>query len=161
MRVARPVSITKVMSRSYQQCRGSTSAVRIRLRFEDIRDAWNQFQENRARDAVYGYLEAVFAIVQHYKVRRKTEKLLRRAFEFAGLPFDKNADPFTAVIRCTSENADSKTISKWARALRCVARGKEPRKGLKTFMKEPGGVNACADLYAKQCGRMRSAGSRG
>ena len=66
-----------------------------------------------------GILEAVFAIVAHYKVRRKTKKLLRHAFKFADLPFDKNADPFTAVIRCTcDDNVDSKTISKWARALR-------------------------------------------
>jgi hypothetical protein len=61
----------------------------------------------------------VFAIVAYCKVRRRTKKLLRRAFEFAELPFDKNADPFTAIIRCTSDdNADSKTTSKWARALR-------------------------------------------
>ncbi len=66
---------------------------------------------------MYGYLEAVFEIVDHYKVRRKTKKLLRRTFKFAGLPFDENADPFSAVIRCTSEDVDSKTISKWARYL--------------------------------------------
>ena len=119
------------------------------------------FRQARARDAVYGYLEAVFAIVMHYKVRRRTKKLLRHAFKFAGLPFDKNADPFTAVIRCTcDDDADSKTISKWARALRYVARCKERRTRLKTFMKEAGGVNACADGYAKQCARMRSGGSR-
>ena len=102
---------------------------------------------------MYGYLEAVYAIVKHYKIRRKTRKLLRHAFKFAGLPFDKNADPFTAVIRCTSDNIDSKTISKCARALRYVARSKEPRMPLKTFMKEAGGVNACAGLYAKYFGR--------
>ena len=50
-----------------------------------------------------GYLEAVSAIVEHYKLRRKTKKLLRHAFKFAGLPFDKDADPFTAIIRCTCE----------------------------------------------------------
>jgi hypothetical protein len=34
-------------------------------RIEMIRCAWDDFQANRARDAVYGYLEAVFAIVTH------------------------------------------------------------------------------------------------
>ena len=73
---------------------------------------------------------------------------MRHAFEFADLPFDKNANPFTAVIRCTcDDNADSKTISKWARALRYVAHGKAPRTRLKAFMREAGGVNACADRY--------------
>ena len=104
---------------------------------------------------MYGYLEAVYAIVKHYKIRRKTRKLLRHAFKFAGLPFDKNADPFTAVIRCTSDNIDSKTISKCARALRYVARSKVSPTQLKTFMKEAGGVNACADRYAKYLGRIR------
>ena len=117
---------------------------------EKIRDAWDDFQANRARDAVYGYLEAVFAIVEHYKVRGRTKKLLRHAFKFANLPFDKNADPFTAVIRCTcGDAADNKTISKWARALRYVAHCEAPGARLKTFMKEAGGVNACATAYAK------------
>jgi hypothetical protein len=93
---------------------------------------------------------AVFAIVRHYKVRRRTNKLLHNAFKFAGLPFDRNADPFTAVIRCTSaDEVDSKTISKWARALRYAGRPKKPEVRLRTFMKEAGGVNACAAADAK------------
>jgi hypothetical protein len=92
---------------------------------------------------VYGYLEAVFAIVEHYKVRRRTKKLLRHAFKFANLPFAKDADPFGAVIRCTCDDEiDSKTISKWARALRYVAHCKGPHIRLKTFMTDAGGVMA-------------------
>ena len=86
---------------------------------EKVSNAWDEFQASRARDTVYGYLEAVFGIVDHYRTRRRTNKLLRHAFEFADQPLDKNADPFTAVIRCTCNGqADNKTISKWARALR-------------------------------------------
>ena len=97
---------------------------------EKIRDAWDEFQASRTRDAVYGFLGAVFEMVMHYKVRRRTKKLLRHAFKFAELPFDRNADPFSTVIRCASDdNADNKTISKWARALRYVARCKKPRCG--------------------------------
>jgi hypothetical protein len=142
------------MTRSRRKTPHSSSDTRIRGRFEQIRAAWNDFQASRARDAVYGYLEAVFAIVKHYKVRRKTKKLLRHAFKFAELPFDKNADPFRAVIRCTSDgNADSKTISKWARALRYVASRNLLPTELRMFMKEAGGVNACADRYAEYLGR--------
>jgi hypothetical protein len=116
--------------------------------------AWDEFQTSRARDAVYGYLEAVFAIVEHYRTRRRTKKLLRHAFEFAGQPLDKNANPFIAVIRCTCDGqADNKTISKWARALRYVARCKKHGTPLTAFMKGAGGVNACADRYAKYFGR--------
>jgi hypothetical protein len=137
-------------ARSHHEPRNKTSKARLRRRLEDIRGARDDFQASRARDAVYGYLEAVFAIVEHYRRRQRTKKLLRHAFKFANLPFDKNADPFTAIIRCTCDDEiDSKTISKWARALRYVARCKKPRTRLKTFMKEVGGVNACADLYAR------------
>jgi hypothetical protein len=123
---------------------------------ERISIAWDDFQASRTRDAVYGYLDAVFAIVEHYRVRRRTKRLLRRAAKFSGLPLENNADPFTAVIRCTSGNGvDSKTISKWARALRYVAHRKKPRTRLKTFVKEVGGVNACADKYAKYLRRSR------
>ena len=151
--ITRTVPITG-RSRSRDEPAGKTSKAQLRRRLEKIREAWDDFQTSRARDAVYGYLAAVFAIVEHYKVRRRTNKLLRYAFEFAGLPFDKHADPFTAVIRCSCDDEiDSKTISKWARALRYVAHCKGPRTRLKTFMKQVGGVNACADKYARYFGR--------
>jgi hypothetical protein len=87
-------------------------------------------------------------------VRRKTKKLLQGVFELADLPMDRRADPFTAVIRCTSDDAvDSKTVSKWARALRYVAYCKPPKMRVETFMKKVGGINACADLYARYFGR--------
>ena len=124
---------------------------------ERISRAWEDFQASRTRDAVYGHLDAVFAIVEHYRVRRRTKRLLRRASKFSGLPFDKRADPFTALIRCTSaDEVDNKTISKWARALRYVAHCNVPRTRLKAFMKEVGGINACADLYARYFGRAPS-----
>jgi hypothetical protein len=144
-------------ARSHNEPRNKTPKARLRRLLEKVRDAWDDFQASRARDAVYGYLEAVFAIVEHYKVRRRTQRLLRHAFKFANLPFAKNADPFTAVICCTcDENFDSKTISKWARALRYVAHCKKPQMRLKTFMKDAGGVNACAAGYSKL--RRRSSG---
>ena len=113
-----------------------------------------RLSDKPGRDAVYGYLEAVYEIVMHCKMRRKTKRLLRHAFKFAESALDKNADPFTAIIRCTSgHSADSKTISKWARALRYVAHCKDRGTPLKTFMKQVGGVNACADKYARYFGR--------
>jgi hypothetical protein len=147
-------SIPMRMRRSRRKTLHSASGTRTMWRFEKIREAWDKFQANRTRDAVYGYLEAVFAIVAHYKVRRRTRKLLRHAFEFAELPFDKNANAFAAVIRCTcADRADNKTISKWARALRYVARCKAHPTQLEKFMKEAGGVNACANRSAKYFGR--------
>jgi hypothetical protein len=125
----------------------------LRHRLGDVCNAWDDFQENRSRDAVYGYLRAVFSIVKHYSGRRRTKRLIRRAFKFAGLRTAMNADPFAVVIRCTCEHKlDNKTISKWSRALRYVARVKK-RIPLKTFMKNRGGINGCAALFAKSLGR--------
>jgi hypothetical protein len=141
-------------ARSHHEPRNKTPKARLRRRLEKMRDAWDDFQTSRARDAVYGYLEAVFAIVEHYRTRRRTNKLLRHAFKFANLPFDKNANPFTAVIRCTCDDEiDSKTISKWSRALRYVAKTKGPDIPVRTFMKQVGGINACADLYSRRFGQ--------
>ena len=154
--ISKPALCPRALRRPLRQAKSKTPKARLMRWLERISIAWDDFQASRTRDAVYGYLDAVFAIVEHYRVRRRTKRLLRRASKFSGLPLENNADPFTFVIRCTSGNGvDSKTISKWARALRYVAHRKEPRTRLKTFMREVGGVNACADLYARFFGRSR------
>jgi hypothetical protein len=145
-----------VLPRPHRQAKSPTPKDRLRRWLEKVRVAWGEFQASRTRDAVYGFLEEVFTVVEHYRVRRRTTRLLRHTFEFANLPFDKDANPFSAVIRCTcSHTTDNKMISKWSRALRYASRRKDPDMRLKTFMKEAGGVNTCANLYAKHFGRGR------
>jgi hypothetical protein len=145
-----PIPVPTVLSRSTRKMSDNEPKAPLRRWLEKVQLAWDEFQANRARDAVYDYLQTVFAIVMHFKVRRRINRLLRHAVEFADLPFDKHADPFTGVIRCTCGGAaDDKMISKWARALRYVAECKERGTRLKAFMKEAGGVNACVTRYAK------------
>ena len=150
-----------VVRRTIQQAGHCTKSIdkpkkSIRQRLGDVCNAWDDFQETRDRDAVYGYLRAVFSIVKHYNGRHRTKKLMRRAYKFAGLRVDTSADPFAVIIRCTCEHKlDNKTISKWSRALRYVARFKKPRHLLRTFMKNRGGVNGCAALFAEHLGRSR------
>jgi hypothetical protein len=68
----------------------------------------------------------------------------------AMIELDRNAELFSAVIRCTCDDTvDNKTIRKWARTLRYVAHRKKSQTRLKAFMKKAGGVNACADRYTK------------
>jgi hypothetical protein len=128
---------------------------RLRQRVVDVCNAWDEFQESRRRDAVYGYLRAVFLLVKRYRGRRRTKKLLWRASKFAGLAFQNSVDPFSVIIRCTSEDLDAKTLSKWSRALRYAAKFKKPRAPLQTFIKDRGGINACATLYAERLGRSK------
>ena len=124
-------------------------ADRLKMRLCEIGEAWDDFQENRQRDAIYGYLRVVFKLVEDCKGKRRTRKLLWRTFKYGGVQFDREADPFATVIRCTCGGAlDNKTISKWARALRYVAVRKNPNISLKKFMKKMGGVNKCASRCA-------------
>jgi hypothetical protein len=151
-----PAKNSLVPTRLNRKARANILQNRLRRRFWEIREEWQSFQKNRDRDAVYGYLEAVYGIVTHHKLRHGIRRLLRQAFSFANVPIDNSVDPFTGIIRCTCEDgADNKTISKWSRALRYVASCGVPRKRLKAFMKELGGVNACADRYSRYNGRGR------
>jgi len=128
---------------------------RLRQRMVEVCNAWDEFQENRRRDAVYGYLRAVFLLVKRYRGRRRTKKLLLHASKFAGLACQNSVDPFSVIIRCTSEDLDAKTLSKWSRALRYTAKFKKLRVPLQTFIKDRGGINACATLYAERIGRSK------
>lgn len=149
--MARNLPVARALRRSGQPLRTTTPKARLRRWLEKVRVAWRRFQSNRARDAVYDYLEAVFAIVLHFKVRRRTKRLLRAAFRFADLRFDKTVDPFIAVIRCTSGGgADNKLISKWARALRYAGKRKGSGMTLTEFIKSHGGLNECTRQLASQ-----------
>jgi hypothetical protein len=121
-----------------------------------ICEAWDDFQTSRHRNAVYRYLRSVYSVVTRCRSRRQIRALVRRACDFAGLAFDKAADPFTTVIRCTSEKSlDHRTVSKWSRALRYAAYRDRPRRMLVAFMKAAGGINACASRYTKVPGKGR------
>jgi hypothetical protein len=139
-----------------QSANANASGSSLKKQLAEVCDAFDEFRERRDRDAVYGYLKAVFRIVVEAKGRRETERLVRRAFIFAGLPYQEGADPFATLVRCTCEHRlDDKTISKWARALRYAAYRSRPPRMLKSFIKELGGINAAADRYAKRLGRAR------
>jgi hypothetical protein len=149
-----PIPVRRVLSRPTCKMSDKEPKARLRRRLEKVQVAWHAFQTSRARDAVYDYLQAVFAIVMHFKVRRRTKRLLRHAFEVANRPLDRDSDPFAAVIRCTcGDTADHKMISKWARALRYAAIRKPGEMRLKAFMKAAGGVNKCAAGCASWRGR--------
>ena len=156
-----PGSRNQISWTETETCKTRKSKRSIAWRLGEVCDEWERFQECRSRDAVYDYLRAVFSIVIHYTVRNRTKRLVQRAYKFAGLPADMKADPFAVVIRATSEQkVDRKTLSKWSRCLRYAAKCKKPRVGLMPFIKHNGGINGCADLFAKELGRHNRATRR-
>jgi hypothetical protein len=111
--------------------------------------ACDKFLASRRRDAVYGYLRSVYSIVTSYRMRKRLDRLIRRACRFAQLPEGSTADPFATIIRCTCRGRlDQKTVSKMARALRYADHRQRPVRLFVRFMKRVGGINGCAENYA-------------
>jgi hypothetical protein len=72
------IRVPRALHRPYRQAKSQTPKARLRRWLGKVRRAWDDFQASRARDAVYDYLAAVFAIVMHYRVRRRTNRLICR-----------------------------------------------------------------------------------
>jgi hypothetical protein len=117
------------------------------------RTAWSDYQSSRKRDAVYGYLAAVFEIVVGWKGQRRAKanslQALNTTNESGTIKID---EPFAVVIYCTSdpEKLDSKIRSKWSRALRYAEHFKPLRQELGQFIKSKGGINECADQFSNR-----------
>ena len=72
--MTRAMPTPRTLQQAHRAPKSKATEISIRHRLEKICDAWDDFQASRVRDLLYGYLEAVFAIVEHYKVRGKTNK---------------------------------------------------------------------------------------
>lgn len=115
------------------------------------RMAWKKYQSSRERDAIYRYLDAVFQIVVQWKEQRRA-----KASSYQALSATKQHgtirtnEPFAVVIYCTSDRCkvDAKTRSKWARALRYAGRFKPDNQSLAQFIRNTGGINACATQWS-------------
>ena len=79
-----------------------------------------------SRDAIYGYLTAVFNLVSWWTAEDRALERAHKALRLQRIcPFD-DEEPFAAVIRCTADPAkvDKRTRSKWSRVLRYALRYK-------------------------------------
>jgi hypothetical protein len=120
-----------------------------------LQNAWHAFQESRARDAVYGYLNAVFDLVAWWEADKRSHERARKALRLQNISPSDHDEPFAAVIRCTSDPAkvDKRTRSKWSRVLRYALEYKADSEPLDQFIKRKGGLNACASRFARCLGR--------
>lgn len=119
------------------------------------RTAWIKYQSTRKRDAIYGFLSAVFEIVSRWKKQNRAKASSRRALSATKRNGAiRTNEPFAVVVFCTSDpdRVDAKTRSKWSRVLRYAERFKPDNQGLTQFIKSRGGINECA---ARWSGRLR------
>jgi hypothetical protein len=118
-----------------------------------LRDEWETYRSNRDRDAVYGYLAAVFEMVSWWKREGRARQYAHEAMRMSGhLGLFVAPEPFAAIILCTAERgkSDEKTRSKWSRVLRYAAEYKKCDEPLDVFIKRKGGLNKSAARYARR-----------
>ena len=102
----------------------SVSSVEAEL--AKVRSAWARYRATNSRDAVYGYLESVFALVTRWRRLNCAVKNSQAALRLQHDAPQMKPEPFGIVIFCTSdpELADAKTRAKAGAA---IARNKACR----------------------------------
>ena len=116
-----------------------------------VRNAWDECQAKRDRDAIYLYLTAVFDLVAWWAEENRALERAQNALRLQSVrPFDHD-EPFAAIIRCTADPAkvDGRTRSKWSRVLRYALQYKDHSEPLDQFVKRKGGINECASRFSR------------
>ncbi len=120
-----------------------------------LQNEWETVQASRDRDAIYGYLAAVFELVEWWDQEGKAVERAHRALHQRGHNSVREPEPFAAVILCTADHdkVTDRTRSKWSRALRYAAEFKDLDEPLRDFIKRRGGINKCAARFARRGAR--------
>lgn len=123
-----------------------------------VRDAWEAAQDSRRRNAIFGYLTALFEIGQAWNKEQSLNERAELALQFCFPRTPLVGDPFSLLIVCTSDGVHHRTRSKWSRVLRYALECKKIRESFQDFVRRRGGsINGCALLYTA---RLRRRGAR-
>jgi hypothetical protein len=119
-----------------------------------VRTAWDECQASRDRNAIYGYLTAVFDLVVWWVAEGRAVSRARRALLLQQLDLPTTDEPFAAVILCTADRqkVDKRTRSKWSRMMRYAAEYKTNAELLAAFIQRKGGINRCAERFTRCLG---------
>jgi hypothetical protein len=122
-----------------------------------VRNAWDECQSHRERDAIYGYLTAVFDLVMWWAAENCELARARKALRLHNIWPTDHDEPFAAIIRCSSDPAkvDKRTRSKWSRVLRYAMEYKPSSELLAAFIRRKGGINECAERFTRCFGRRK------
>jgi hypothetical protein len=114
------------------------------LRF--VRSVFRRYRKQRARNAVYGYLEEVFDLVSKWFKDGSELWHARWCFLLKCKAVPNKLDPFVAVITCTVDRRKIHrlTVAKWARALWFAMKHKPSDCSITEFIAGKGGLNRCA-----------------
>ena len=120
-----------------------------------VRIAWDDCQASRDRNAIYGYLTAVFDLVMWWAAENYAAARARKALRLQNIWLSDHDEPFAAIIRCTADPAkvDKRTRSKWSRVMRYAMEYKPSSEPIAAFIRRKGGINECAERFARWLGR--------
>src|SRR6266404_8412015 len=68
-----------------------------------VQSAWNDCQTSRDRNAIYGYLSAVFDLVMWWAAEGRAISRAHRALWLQGADSPTTNEPFAAIILCTAD----------------------------------------------------------
>src|SRR5436309_169487 len=108
-----------------------------------VRNAWDECQAHRERDAIYSYLTAVFDLVAWWAAENCAVARARKALRLQNIWLSDHDEPFAAIIRCTADPAkvDKRTRSKWSRVMRYAMEYKPSSEPIAAFIRRKGGIN--------------------
>jgi hypothetical protein len=123
-----------------------------------VRHTWAKCQSRRRRDAIYGYLTAVYNLVSWWAAEGRAVERAWRALRSRRLDVPEREDPFAAIIRCTADPkvVDDRTRSKWSRVMRYVAAVKDLDEPFKRFVERKNGINECASRFSRLLKRRKN-----
>jgi hypothetical protein len=123
-----------------------------------LQNEWDAVQASHDRGAIYGYLTAVFEVVESWAKEGEAVKRAYRALYLRGYSSVREPEPFAAAILCTADRdrVDERMRSKWSRVLRYAAEYKDLGESLRDFIKRKGGINKCAARFARRLGQSQS-----
>jgi hypothetical protein len=116
-----------------------------------VRNAWEACQANRERNAIYGYLSAVFDLVMWWAAEGRSVSRAYWALQLQHVDLPATDEPFAMVILCTADRlkVDKRTRSKWSRVLRYAMEYKSSSEPLAAFVQRKGGINKCAARFTR------------
>jgi hypothetical protein len=115
-----------------------------------VRNAWDECQAHRERDAIYSYLTAVFDLVAWWAAENCALARARKALQLQGVDLRTTDEPFAAIILATADRqkVGKRTRSKWSRVMRYAAGYKSNSEPLAAFIRRKGGINEmCVAIY--------------
>lgn len=145
-----PIGNKKVLNRENKSALSGQLQDPIAAGLAQARKAWKEYRANAKydRNAVYVYLQAVFDVVQQWKLGGRADEYSLKALKRQKFSIRMNADAYARMIYCTSEEDDPKQRSKWAIIMAWVATHNKRRRSFTEFVKKNGGLNKCAEAAA-------------